>query len=84
MSDLRPILKVEVFMKERGLTIPEIMLLGGTRVALGAGIGLLLAGKLNDDRRKGAGLALTVVGVLTTIPIVIGIIKKPEREKIAA
>jgi hypothetical protein len=71
-------------MKERGLTIPEIMLLGGTRVALGAGIGLLLAGKLNDDRRKGAGLALTVVGALTTIPIVIGIIKKPEREKIAA
>jgi hypothetical protein len=71
-------------MKERGLTIPEIMLLGGTRVALGAGIGLLLAGKLNDDRRKGAGLALTVVGVLTTIPIVIGIFKKPEREKIAA
>jgi hypothetical protein len=71
-------------MKERGLTIPEIMLLGGTRVALGAGIGLLLAGKLNDDRRKGAGLALTVVGALTTIPIVISIIKKPEREKIAA
>jgi len=72
-------------MKERGLTIPEIMLLGGTRVALGAGIGLLLAGKLNDDRRKGAGLALTVVGALTTIPIVIGIIKKPEhREEIAA
>jgi hypothetical protein len=71
-------------MKERGLTIPEIMLLGGTRVALGAGIGLLLAGKLNDDRRKGAGLALTIVGALTTIPIVIGIVKKPEREKIAA
>ena len=72
-------------MKERGLTIPEIMLLGGTRVALGAGIGLLLAGKLNDDRRKGAGLALTIVGALTTIPIVIGIIKKPvHREEIAA
>jgi len=65
-------------MKERGLTIPEIMLLGGTRVALGAGIGLLIAGKLKDDQRKGAGLALTIVGALTTIPIVIGIIKKPE------
>ena len=72
-------------MKERGLTIPEIVLLGGTRVALGAGIGLLVAGRLNDDQRKGAGLALAIVGALTTIPIVINIIKKPElEEKIAA
>jgi hypothetical protein len=28
-------------MRERGLTIPEIMLIGGTRVALGFGLGLL-------------------------------------------
>jgi len=73
-----------VFVKERGLTIPEIMLIGGTRVALGAGLGLLLAGRLNDDQRKGAGLALALVGALTTIPIAINIIKKPElREKAA-
>jgi hypothetical protein len=67
------------------MTIPEIMVLGGTRVALGVGVGLLIAGKLNDDQRKGAGLALAVVGALTTIPIVINIIKKPElAEKTAA
>ena len=71
-------------MRERRLTIPEIVLLGGTRVALGAGIGLLVAGRLNNDQRKGAGLALAVVGALTTIPIVMNIIKKPEVEKIAA
>jgi len=72
-------------MKERGLTIPEIILLGGTRVALGVGVGLLIGRQLNDDQRKGAGIALTVVGALTTIPIVINIIKKPElAEKIAA
>jgi hypothetical protein len=76
---------MEVFMRERRLTIPEIILLGGTRVALGAGVGLLIAGKLNDDRRKGAGVALTIVGALTTIPILINIVKKPEvREQIAA
>jgi hypothetical protein len=76
---------MEVFMRERGLTIPEIILLGGTRVALGVGVGLLIAGKLNDDRRKGAGVALTIVGALTTIPILINIVKKPEvREQIAA
>jgi len=72
-------------MRERGLTIPEIILLGGTRVALGAGIGLLLARRMNDDQRKGAGVALAVVGALTTIPIVINIIKKPDlADKIAA
>jgi hypothetical protein len=65
-------------MKERGLTIPEIILLGGTRVALGVGVGLLIGRQLNDDQRKGAGIALTVVGALTTIPIVMNIIKKPE------
>jgi hypothetical protein len=32
-----------LFMKERGLTIPEIMLVGGTRVAVGVGLGLLIA-----------------------------------------
>jgi hypothetical protein len=60
-------------MTEKNLTIPEIALIAGTRVALGAGIGLLLAEKLNKDQRRGAGWALFCVGVLTTIPIVLGI-----------
>jgi hypothetical protein len=60
-------------MTENNLTIPEIALIAGTRVALGAGIGLLLSEKLNKDQRRGAGWALFGVGVLTTIPIVLGI-----------
>ena len=52
-------------MKERTLTMPEIMLIAGTRVALGVGIGLLLADKLNEDHRRGAGWALLAVGVLS-------------------
>ena len=69
-------------MKERTLTIPEIMLIAGTRIALGTGIGLLLADKLNEDHRRGAGWALLAVGVLTTIPLVINVLGKssvPER-----
>ncbi len=31
---------------EKGLTIPEIMLIGGTRVALGVGLGLLISDRL--------------------------------------
>jgi hypothetical protein len=68
-------------MQERGLTIPEIMLIGGTRVALGVGVGLLVAEKLSDDKRKGAGWALLAVGALTTVPIVINILKKPRFDR---
>jgi hypothetical protein len=63
-------------LKERGLTIPEIILIAGTRVAFGVGVGLLIADRLNRDQRKGAGWALVGVGVLTTIPIVRGVLGK--------
>ena len=63
-------------MRERSLTIPEIGFIAGTRVALGAGIGLLVAGWLNRDERKGAGWALLGIGVLSTIPILAGIFGK--------
>ena len=62
---------------ERGFTIPEIMLVAGTRVALGVGVGLLLSDRLNEDQRKAAGWALLAVGVLSTIPIVRGVLGKP-------
>jgi hypothetical protein len=63
-------------MLERKLTIPEIILIAGTRVALGAGIGLLLSTRLSNDQRKAAGVALALVGGLTTIPLAMGVIGK--------
>ena len=63
-------------MIERKLSIAEILLIAGTRVALGVGIGLLVSGKLNSDQRKAAGLALALVGGLTTIPLAIGVFGK--------
>ena len=67
-------------MKERSLTIPEIGLIAGTRVALGAGIGLLISEKLNKDQRRGAGWALLGIGILSTIPIAVGVIGKRPAE----
>ena len=61
---------------ERRLTIAEIILIAGTRVALGAGLGLLLSSRLNNDQRKAAGLALALVGGLTTIPLALSVIGK--------
>jgi len=69
-------------MKLRSLTIPEIGLIAFTRVALGAGLGLLVSPRLNKDKRKGAGWALFGIGVLSTIPIVVELIaKRPIAEK---
>jgi hypothetical protein len=61
-------------MLERKLSIAEIILIAGTRVALGAGIGLLLAGRLSNEQRKAAGLALALVAGLTTIPLAMNVL----------
>ena len=65
-------------MKEKILTIPELILIAGTRVALGVGIGLLLADKLSNIERRAAGWALAGVGALSTIPLAINVFGKSE------
>jgi len=57
-------------MREMNLTLPEVILIAGTRVALGVGVGLLLSEKLDKRARRAAGVTLFAVGALTTIPLV--------------
>ena len=61
-------------MRERRLTMADIFLFGGTRVALGIGIGLLISGRLNQDQKKAAGWTLLAVGAVSTIPLAINVI----------
>src|SRR5439155_18896807 len=61
-------------LKERQVTIPELVLIGGTRAAIGLGVGLLLKDKLNKDERRGAGLALLILGGLSTIPLALEVL----------
>jgi len=63
-------------MMERNITFPDLVLWTGTRIVLGAGIGMLISRRLSNDARKAAGLALTVVGAFTTIPLAIAIMGK--------
>jgi hypothetical protein len=61
---------------ERRLTLSEMILWTGTRVAMGAGIGMLVSRRLTYDARKATGIALTAVGAFTTIPLVMSMIGK--------
>ena len=71
-------------MKERSLTVPELGLIAGTRIALGIGIGLLISNLLNKDQRKAAGIALLGVGAATTVPLVMHVLgKRPAENGIA-
>ena len=56
------------------VTIPEIGLIVLTRVALGAGIGLLLGHRLGKEKSTAAGWALVLVGLVTTLPLAIEVL----------
>jgi hypothetical protein len=64
---------LEGVMKKIETTIRDIALIAGTRVMLGAGLGLLLADKFPKDQRKALGWALTFVGAVTTIPLAVNL-----------
>lgn len=56
-------------MKRIPLTVPEVGLLALTRVALGAGLGLLLGDRLTPQQRAAVGWTLFAMGVATTGPL---------------
>ena len=63
-------------MKKTELTLPELALIGGTRGLLGAGVALLLVGKLKEDQRKAIGWTLFLIGAISTIPLAIDVLSK--------
>jgi hypothetical protein len=63
-------------MREVQVTLPQLALLVGTRAALGAGLGLLLADCLPGSQRRAVGWTLLLVGAVTTVPLVFEVIGK--------
>jgi hypothetical protein len=61
-------------LKERKVTIPELALIAGTRVALGAGIGLVVSERLDAEQRRAVGWTLLLIGALTTVPLAITVL----------
>jgi hypothetical protein len=69
-------------MKKVDLSLPAFLFIVGTRAALGAGIGLLTAGRLRRNKRRTVGAALVAFGVLTTIPAAFALFGKGPIAKI--
>jgi hypothetical protein len=63
-------------MREAPITLPELALIAGTRAALGAGLGLLLADRLPEGQRKAVGWTLVVIGAVTTVPLAFEVLGK--------
>ena len=61
------------------LLSPELALLVGARSLLGAGLGLLLAERVNTDQRRAVGWALVAIGVVTTIPAALMVFNRRKR-----
>jgi hypothetical protein len=56
-------------MASRTVAIPVIGAIAMTRVLLGAGIGLLIAGRFNDKSRRTVGRRLLSIGIASTVPL---------------
>jgi hypothetical protein len=62
--------------REAQLTLPELAMVAGTRAALGAGLGLLLADRLPEGQRKAVGWTLVLIGVATSVPLAFEVLGK--------
>jgi hypothetical protein len=71
-------------MRRISLRVPEIGFIAGTRAAFGAGLGLLLADKLNRRQRRKVGRMLVAIGAVTTVPLVVKLIRKAKESLGAA
>src|ERR1043165_3070019 len=66
----------DIVMHGQIVTRPELALIAGSRAVLGAGLGLLLADRLDHQQRKSVGWSLFLVGVLSTIPLAMEVLGK--------
>jgi hypothetical protein len=59
--------------------VPLLAMIGGTRVAGGVGLGLLLADRLEHARRRAVGWTLLGVGAISTIPLIAEVVSRSRR-----
>ena len=62
------------------LNLPTFGMTVATRAALAAGVGLLLAERIEPSRRRRIGTGLVAVGVLSTIPLARAVLRGIQRD----
>lgn len=58
------------------LSLAEVQVIAATRALFGFGIGLLVAERLGTRQRRTIGRTLTVLGAISTVPLVIDVLAK--------
>jgi len=72
-------------MQKHEVSKVQLFLIAGTRVILGIGVGLLIAGKLEGENRKLLGRVLLGAGIASTFPIARSVFHEArERTELAA
>ncbi len=66
------------------VSIPDLGLLAVTRGLLGAGLGLLAAGRLTERQRRPLGWTLFAIGLVTTLPLAIAVLGGARIERAGA
>ena len=63
-------------MNERGISLPELFLIAATRGMIGFGAGLLVSERIGRKPRKVVGLSLLSVGLASTVPLAIRVLRR--------
>jgi len=65
----------EDMMRETRISLPELGLVAFTRAGLGFGVGLLASSRMSKSQRRAIGITMVVIGVVTTVPLALEILK---------
>jgi hypothetical protein len=68
-------------MKRANLSLPQLGLIVATRGMLAAGGAFLISHRLSEAKRKKIGWPLLAVGVISTIPLALGVIHNIKEAK---
>jgi len=68
-------------MRKFELNVPTFGFAVATRALLGAGIGLLLSGRLSPKRSRSLGMTLLSIGAASTIPLVRALIRARKQQQ---
>jgi hypothetical protein len=66
-------------MQMKTISLPELGMIAGTRVALGAGIALLFGGRLSTEQRRAVGWTLLGIGAVSTLPLAAEVLLRNEK-----